>query len=148
MNSIKNFKSIRHDFDEFDASENLYLNSQYKLFRKRLVEVYLSMNRTLTMKTQEEQFHGLLTVFLHLEEADELFIKNTLNAVSERMVEEMDISSLLLVNRLFTQACRMQIYGMKDLLLSQDQISAFDRAMDTKEIMGSDETDTPGDSEP
>ena len=47
----------------------------------------------------------------------------------------MEIASLLLVNRLFTQSCRMQIYGMKDLLLSQEQINNFDRAMDIKEIM-------------
>jgi phosphate:Na+ symporter len=47
----------------------------------------------------------------------------------------MEIASLLLVNRLFTQSCRMQIYGMKDLLLSQEQVNNFDRAMDIKEIM-------------
>ncbi len=42
---------------------------------------------------------------------------------------------LVLVNRLFTQSCRMQIYGMKDLLLTQEQITHFDRAMDAKEII-------------
>jgi len=47
----------------------------------------------------------------------------------------MEIASLLLVNRLFTQSCRMQIYGMKDLLLSQELVHNFDRAMDIKEIM-------------
>ena len=30
----------------------------------------------------------------------------------------------------------MQIYGMKDLLLSQEQVNNFDRAMDTEEIIG------------
>ena len=29
----------------------------------------------------------------------------------------------------------MQIYGMKDLLLSQKQVNNFDRAMDGKEIV-------------
>jgi phosphate:Na+ symporter len=58
-----------------------------------------------------------------------------LNAVVEQKIQEMENSSLLLVNRLFTQSCRMQIYGMKDLLLFQKQINRFDRAMDTKEII-------------
>ena len=31
MNSIKNFKGIRHNMDEFDGSDNAYLNAQYKL---------------------------------------------------------------------------------------------------------------------
>jgi hypothetical protein len=29
----------------------------------------------------------------------------------------------------------MQIFGMKDLLLSQEQINSFDRAMEIKEII-------------
>jgi phosphate:Na+ symporter len=55
--------------------------------------------------------------------------------VATRQLQEMEIASLLLVNRLFTQSCRMQIYGMKDLLLSQEQVNNFDRALDIKEIM-------------
>ena len=35
MNSIKNFKGVRHNLDEFDGSDNAYLNLQYKQFRKR-----------------------------------------------------------------------------------------------------------------
>ena len=146
MNSIKNLKDIRHDFDEFDNSDNLYLNSQYKIFRKRLVEVYHDMSRILSMGNKEEQYRDLLTAFLQIEEADNRFIKNTLDAVSEKKVQEMEISSLLLVNRLFTQACRMQIYGMKDLLLSQEQINDFDRAMDMKEITDAEKAKTQGDS--
>ena len=140
MNSIKNFKGVRHNFDEFDGSENPYLNAQYKTFRKRLVELYLTMSRILSMENKEEQYRHLLTAFLHIEEADNLFIKNTLAAVSEKRLQDMEISSLLLVNRLFTQACRMQIYGMKDLLLSQEQVNDFDKAMDMKEMMDEEKT--------
>ena len=56
-------------------------------------------------------------------------------AVADKKIQEMEIASLLLVNRLFTQSCLMQIYSMKDLLLSQEQIGSFDRATDIKEIM-------------
>lgn len=148
MNSIKNFKSIRHNFDEFDASENFYLNSQYKLFRKRLTAVYFSMNRTVAAENKEERYRRLLAVFANIEEADNLFIKNTLDAVSKKTIQAMQISSLLLVNRLFTQACRMQMYAMKDLLLSQEQISAFDKAMDMEKVVDANETDSEGDSAP
>jgi phosphate:Na+ symporter len=135
MNSIKNFKGVRHNMDEFDGSDNGYLNAQYKLFRKRLVELYHNMSRILNMEDRESQYRSLLTSFGQIAEADNRFIKNTLNAVAEKKIQEMEIASLLLVNRLFTQSCRMQIYSMKDLLLSQEQVNNFDRAMDTKEIM-------------
>ena len=135
MNSLKNFKGVRHNMDEFDGSDNVYLNTQYKLFRKRLVELYHNMSRILNMEDKEGQYRSLLNSFAQIEEADNLFIRNTLSAVAEQKIHEMEIASLLLVNRLFTQSCRMQIYGMKDLLLSQEQVDNFDRAMDVKEVM-------------
>ncbi len=135
MNSIKNFKGIRHNLSEFDASENSYLNSQYILFRKRLQGLYRSMKDILEMKSKEEQYRALLKSFVHIAEDDEQFIRETMKAVAEKKIKEMQIASLLLVNRLFTQAGRMQVYGMKDLLLTQKQVEDFDRALDMKEIM-------------
>ncbi len=135
MNSIKNFKGIRHDLDEFDTSENSYLNSQYKSFRKRLQELYKSMNNVMDMESREEQYRHLLKTFVHIEEDDERFIRETMKAVSEKKIEDMEIASLLLVNRLFTQAGRLQLYSMKDLLLTQEQIENFDSALDMKEII-------------
>ncbi|MFC1883307.1 Na/Pi cotransporter family protein [Thermodesulfobacteriota bacterium] len=135
MNAVKNFKGFRHNMDEFDDSDNEYLNAQYKLFRKRLVEIYHNICRIMNMEDKEDQYRSLLTSFIQIEDADNRFIKNTLNAVAEQKIQEMEIASLLMVNRLFTQSCRMQIYSMKDLLLSQEQVDNFDRAMDIKEVM-------------
>jgi phosphate:Na+ symporter len=135
MNAIKNFKGVRHNMEEFDGSDNPYLNTQFKLFRKRIVELYLTMGRILGMADKEAQYRSLLTAFIQIEEADNRFIRSTMAAVAEKKVQEMEIASLVLVNRLFTQSCRMQIYGMKDLLLTQEQITHFDRAMDAKEII-------------
>ncbi|MEN8134666.1 MAG: Na/Pi symporter [Thermodesulfobacteriota bacterium] len=135
MNSIKNFKGIRADLDEFDASENKYLNGQYKLFRKRLLELYQGMNFLRNLDSREEQYRELLKLFLHIEEADKTFIRETMDAVSDNKVREMEIASLLLVNRLFTQGCRLQVFAMKDLLLSPEQINDFDRALDMKELI-------------
>ena len=132
MNSLKNFKGVRHNLDEFDGSDNEYLNAQYMLFRKRLVELYHDMLHILNMENKEDRYHQLLGSFMQVEESDNRFIKNTMAAVAEQKIQELEIASLLLVNRLFTQSCRMQIYGMKDLLLSQEQVDKFDRAMDSR----------------
>ncbi len=130
MNSIKNFKGFRHNMDEFDGSDSDYLNSQYMMFRKRLVELYHNIGRIFNMEDRQDQYRNLLTSFVQIEEADNRFIKKTMHAVAEKKIHEMDIASLLLVNRLFTQSCRMQIYCMKDLLLSHEQVNDFDRALD------------------
>ena len=82
MNAIKNLKGVRHNMDEFDGSDNPYLNLQYKLFRKRLVELYHRMSHIRNMEDKERQYSSLLTAFIHIEEADNRFIKNTMNAVA------------------------------------------------------------------
>ena len=135
MNALKNFKGIRHNMDEFDGSDNLFLNTQYKLFRKRLLELYHIMSRIFQIEDKEEQYRDLLSAFSQVEEADNSFIKNVSKAVSRQNIQEIDIASLLLVNRLFTQSCRMQIYCMKDLLLSLEMINNFDRAMEGNTVM-------------
>jgi phosphate:Na+ symporter len=135
MNSIKNFKGIRHNFEDFDGAENVYLNTQYKLFRRRLVEIYHDLNRIQKLEKSEEQYRELLRTFVHLEEMDRKFIRDTMDAVSAQKIQDMEIASLLLVNRLFTQACRLQVFSLKDLLLTPKQISDFDRAMDLKDIL-------------
>jgi len=87
MNSIKNFKGIRHNMDEFDGSDNAYLNVQCKLFHKRLVELYHNMGRILNTEDQEGQYRSLLTTVVQIEAADNRFIKNTLNAVAEQKIQ-------------------------------------------------------------
>jgi phosphate:Na+ symporter len=135
MNSIKNFKGIRQDMDDFNNSESVFLNDQYSMFRKRLLKLYHEMKAIQNQENREEQYHALLKAFVKIEEADKICINDTLKAVAGGRIQELQISSMLLVNRLFTQACRLQIFSLKDLLLSQDQINNFDRALDMKEIL-------------
>jgi phosphate:Na+ symporter len=135
MNSLKNFKGIRQDLDDFDTSENRYLNAQYRQFRKRLLDLYHDLGRLPSLENQEEQYRGLLRSFVHVEETDRRFINDTMAAVAGRKIQDLEISSLLLVNRLFTQACRLQVFSLKDLLLSKVQINDFDRALDMKDIL-------------
>ena len=135
MNSIKNFKGIRSDLDEFDGSENVFMNDQYSLFRKRLLKLYHEMKGIQKLENKEEQYHSLLKAYVKIEEADKRCINETISGVAEGRIQELEISTMLLVNRLFTQACRLQIFSLKDLLLSQEQISNFDRALDMKEIL-------------
>jgi phosphate:Na+ symporter len=135
MNSIKNFKGIRHNLDEFSSSDSVYLNDQYYTFRNRLLKLFVEMKGIQEQEDREEQYHNLLKAFVKIEETDKRCVNETISAAAEGRIQELEISSLLLVNRLFTQACRLQIFSLKDLLLSQEQINNFDRALDMKEII-------------
>lgn len=132
MNATKNFKGIQGNMEDLDGSESRYLNDQYALFRKRVVELCISMNSVLQSEDQEDQYRQLLKIFMLIEDKDSRFIKKTMTAVVEKTIHEMEIASLLLVNRLFNQSFRMQVFSLKDLLLTEEQAVMFDRALETR----------------
>ncbi len=130
MNSAKNFKGIRPDFDEFESSDSAFLNRQYDRFRKRLVTFYHEINEVLSLNDEQLQYATIVKVFAHVEQTDNLFIQQIVKASSDNKEEHLDLSTLFLVNRLFTQACRMLIFSMKDVLLTQEKTIAFDKAVE------------------
>ena len=135
MNSIKNIKGLRSDMEEFDASDNEHLNRQYKLFRRRLLELYHDINRFLEIGDLQEQYRSLLRTVVHIEQMDKRFIQTVMKKVADGVIDELEIASLLMANRLFSQSCRLQVFALKDLLLSEKEIREFDQAMDMKEFI-------------
>jgi phosphate:Na+ symporter len=99
------------------------------------------MSRIFQLEDKEEHYRSLLAAFSQVEKADNTFIKNISKAVSRHNIQEIDVASLLLVNRLFTQSCRMQIYCLKDLLLSLELINSFDRALDVNAVRAEEQSE-------
>ncbi len=135
MNSIKNIKGLSHDLEGFDASENEYLNRQYKRFRRRLMELYHDINRFLELEDPQQQYHGLLRTVVHIEQMDKRFLGTVMKKAAEGGINELEIASLLIANRLFSQSSRLQVFALKDLILNEQEISDFDHAMDMKELL-------------
>jgi phosphate:Na+ symporter len=142
MNSIKNIKGLRSDLEEFDASDNEHLNRQYKLFRRRLLEMYHDINRFLEIGELQEQYSSLLRTVVHIEQMDKRFIQTVMKKVAGGDINELEIASLLMANRLFSQSCRLQVFALKDLLLTEKEIREFDQAMDMKEFIDEEQART------
>ncbi len=135
MNSIKNIKGLKHDLAEFDSSDNEHLNRQYKLFRRRLMELYHDINRFMEIVDLQDQYRSLLRTVVHIEQMDKRFIQAVMKKTASGVINELEIASLLMANRLFSQSCRLQVFALKDLLLSEKEIHDFDHAMDMKELL-------------
>lgn len=135
MNAMKNIKGLRHDLEEFDSSENKHLNRQYRLFRRRLIGLYHSINSFFEKKAEKEQYRSLLRAVIHIEQQDNQFVDTVMELAAAKDINELEISSLLMANRLFSQSCRLQVFALKDLLLRKEEIMEFDHAMDMKELL-------------
>ncbi|MEN8198464.1 MAG: Na/Pi symporter [Thermodesulfobacteriota bacterium] len=142
MNSIKNIKGLRHDLEEFDNSYNEEVHRQYKVFRRRLIDIYSEINQFWEAGTAEERYHNLLKSVVHIEQKDKRFIQTVMKLSAEGGINELEIASLLMANRLFSQSCRLQIYALKDLLLTENEIHEFDHAMDLKELLDEEQAPT------
>lgn len=136
MNSMKNIKGLRHDMEEFDSSDNKHLNLQYRLFRRRLIGLYHSINSFFdTMGDHQEQYRILLRTVVHVEQQDAQFLSTVMELAAAKDIDEREISSLIMANRLFSQSCRLQVFALKDLLLRKEEITNFDHAMEMKELL-------------
>ncbi len=127
MNAAKNFEGIRPILDEFEASESAFLNRQYGRFRKRLLHFLTATGGISGQRDPQSVYQTIRDAFQQIESDDNLFIQETVKASAEDPAGDMDLSGLLLSNRLFTQAARMLIFSMKDLFLTPEQAHAFDK---------------------
>ena len=132
MNVAKNFKGIAPDLEEFEFSDSAFLNKQYDRFRKRLVSLYHELNAVFSTQDSiaQNQHDTIVQIFHKIEQQDNLFITHTVKESTESEFKQTELSTLILVNRLFTQACRMMIFSAKDLLLKSDEAAAFDKAIE------------------
>ncbi len=130
INAAKNFKGIQSDLDEFESSDSAFLNRQYNRFKKRLVSLYHEMNSVLTLTDVDAQYDAIIRIFRKVEQLDDEFINHTVQTSCMDTQMERDLSTLFLVNRLFTQACRMLIFSLKDMSLTKEKTEAFDKEIE------------------
>ncbi|MCI5127719.1 MAG: Na/Pi cotransporter family protein, partial [Candidatus Electrothrix sp. AUS3] len=98
--------------------------------------LYHSINSFFDMMgDHQEQYRILLRSVSHIEQQDAQFLNTVMDLAAAKDIDEREISSLLMANRLFSQSCRLQIFALKDLLLRQEEIKEFDRAMEMKELL-------------
>lgn len=127
MNAAKNFEGIRPTLDEFETADSVFLNRQYGRFRKRLLSLFSATGSVYAHPDPDAVYKTVMEVFRKIQSEDNIFIQETVKISSEDHSQEMDLSGLFLSNRLFTQACRMLIFSMKDLFLTGEQSMAFDK---------------------
>jgi phosphate:Na+ symporter len=127
LHSAKSIKDVRHNFDDFDASENSFVTQTNAEFRKRLIELYLKLSGLLGEKRHAEIASKLDKSLKDLTKEDERFVRSIAEQTSKGAILDMDISKLLLVNRAFIQSSRQLILAIKEMTLNDEELEIFDR---------------------
>jgi phosphate:Na+ symporter len=135
LQAAKTFKDVKHNFDDFEQSENPFLNSRYQQFRRRIITLYIAIEQLLTPGDGPggEPGSEILRLSRLPREEDRQFLQAMTQAVRQQQLLDTDVSTALLVNRAFLQAAQQMLLATRELLLSEEQLAAFDIAEETLE---------------
>ena len=127
LHSAKSIKDEIHNFEEFESSDNSFLNEENASFRKRLIKMYKKVIAVLNDKEHSEIAASISKMVKKLEKEDLKFITTATSATAEGKIKDLDISTMLLVNRAFNQSSRQLIFGMKDALLTNTELEFLEK---------------------
>ena len=139
LHSAKSIKDEIHNFEEFETSDNSFLNTENDLFKKRLVKLYKKVLPVLTEENHSSIAASLNRMLKRLIKEDREFIHAVTKATAERTIQNLDISTMLLVNRALNQSSRQLIFALKNVLLTTNEIELLEKLSDESESADSDD---------
>jgi phosphate:Na+ symporter len=127
MNSAKNIEESAKEFRVLENEESSIHLSAVQSIRDRirmlsdtalLLEEVQGVERLHEVKDEVEKF------FEYSMQKDKEFIRMCSGVVKEPAFRKVEVTFLLMLNRLITQSCRMMVYGMRTILEHQPEPSA------------------------
>lgn len=114
MNATKNLKEVRSDLEDFELADNLFLNSQLAVFQDRLTELFNDLKPLLSNK--EASGESLDKILKRVDRYDRKSIRESSDAAKRNTLNDLEATSMVMVNRLFTQSCRMLVFSLRNIL--------------------------------
>ncbi|TVQ64565.1 MAG: Na/Pi cotransporter family protein [Balneolaceae bacterium] len=117
MNAVKNIYEIRIELDQLKREgDSLHLDAFHSI-AERLKQSFETGSRFDSKLKQAETLSSEVDL-LHkqIEEKDREFIKMCTRYISSRDIKKVEITFLLMLNRVVTQSSRMLVFTMKTLL--------------------------------
>ncbi len=131
LHSAKILKDVGHNFDDFDNSDNTFLNEQNEHFRRRLVATYLNIHKIILQDGDRNLTKAILKMMKQLKNEDQAFLVRITKAINDKQIQSIEVSTAIIVNRAFVQSSRQELLAFKELLLSNQENELFD---DVEEI--------------
>ena len=127
LHSAKSMKDEVHNFEDFLTSDNTFIHQEYELLQSRMIKMYSKLVKLVNETDHTEIASVIKSVFHKLEQDDRKFIEATTEAVSSKVIENLEISTMLLVNRAFNQSTRQLLFGLKEILLTDIESDFLDK---------------------
>ena len=116
MNSTRNLRELLSDVQELEADSVDLKRESAKALKERLLSIRNMVERVYSNPDKPTLIEELDDLFTEIEREDHSFIASLSRAVRNEEITEEDVTAMLMINRLFTQSCRMLVLSMKGLV--------------------------------
>lgn len=127
LHSAKSIKDEVRNLDDFQSSDNEFIQHEYQHLQARLVDSYSRLTPLFHETDHSEIASAISSVIKKLEKDDRKVIKDITKATANKIIHDMDISTILLVNRAFNQSTRQLLFALKEILLTELESEILDK---------------------
>ncbi len=126
MYASKCIKDVYEDRMELRSTADEEKYNQYKLFQENLNGFYSDILHLLTEKRNAEQFGELVKIMENVHKEYDQRVSRIYTEAVKTGIHELDISTLLNVNRELFSSCKAIVFAVKDLIMDEESASNFD----------------------
>ncbi|MCB1171108.1 MAG: Na/Pi cotransporter family protein [Leptospiraceae bacterium] len=116
MNSTRNLRELLSDVQELEADPVEFKRESARTLKDRLLSIRSMVEGVYSNPDKPTLIEELDDLFSEIEREDHAFIASLSKAVRNGDITEEDVTAMLMINRLFTQSCRMLLLSMKGLV--------------------------------
>ncbi len=117
INAAKNIKDIHNNLELLKDSDNKKLKKAYLWSRDNLISFVISIKTIIRDTNNAEVPDQLMECRKEVENFDQVFVRDKLQALSAKEIDKNVISDALMANRYYCNALRITLDGLNELLL-------------------------------
>ena len=129
MHSAKDIKDIAHNIREFEASGNDVKVALYRLLKGHVNDFYVSLHNFMNEDLKATRFERLIELKDLNRRNYNRFLNETYAKVRDNYINELEVSTLLNVNREVYNSNKSILKAVKELALSTQEASAFEKVV-------------------
>ncbi len=130
MHSAKSMKDIKHNFEAFASDDNEYIYNRNSDFKKRLIQLYLRIVALFNENTHEDIAKEMAKLLKHINKEDRELVASVQKVATEKSISDIQVSEMLMVNRVFIQSSRQVLASIREVLLTEHELAMFESLTD------------------
>ncbi|SKB58271.1 hypothetical protein [Maribacter arcticus] len=103
------------------------------------METYLKIDKLIIEDPKKDKTKSILKILKNLKDDDQYFLRLTTQAVSSKQLQDMEVSTAIIVNLAFLQSSKQILLAIRELVLSNEETQQFEDVQDISDELSENE---------